>query len=203
MKYFILREAIGNVITSGLRASYFDNNDVPEDLGLLDGDDKSNTIYTSTRSEGLSYMYNNSKEVMHFNAIICDMLSKATGFAFGDSINKIALPMCHYGDGGVILAHRGVKKDSDLHTYQGYVAVLMLTQRARDYNAGAFYLNDKAKCSADGKTVTNDKIGDRFYPYLNEGDIIVFDNTHYIHGVEETLVNNMQSGRLTCSFRTN
>jgi hypothetical protein len=207
MKYAILRGFLDEAIVEQLVDCYIAPPKEKHKLNLLDGDDVTNTKYESSRSHGLNYMYARSKKVETYSRHVKRRLKLYTGILFNSGINKLCLPFCQYDNGGVILAHRGVKKEANLTEYQGYVAVCMLTQRQKDFDNGFFYLNEKAECSPDGKTVTGDKQGDRFYPQLYKGDVIVFDNTHFIHGVEPTIVTypHIQMGkgmRLTCSFRT-
>lgn len=171
-------------------------------LPINDKNNKSNIRYTSTRSRGLEYCYLDTI----FSSIIMNELSNKllnkTEIRFDGHINNICMPVFKYNDGGIIKAHRDVDKTKKQFVYPNYIAVVMLSQRGVDFNEGRLYINDKATVSEDGKEVSNDNESDRYYPNLNKGDIFIFDNTKYIHGVTETIVNKNQIGRFTTSIRT-
>lgn len=196
MKFIIIKNFITHNMCNKI-IKEFNEPDNPVDIGLLDGD-LGNKLYKSKRSNELYFKYivnNCSTQEIY----IINKLFNITNLDFSNSINSKALPVFKYKTNGLIEPHRGVQKESNLLEYQEYVCVIMLSQINKDYTGGYFYLNTEGDCSLDGKVVTNENIQKRFYPHLNKGDMILFHNPSFIHGVTE-----VKSGtRYTCSFRTN
>jgi len=170
------------------------------DLDLPGDDDLGNVLYKSSRSKGLQYQY------LHpmFGLDIQTELKRKTGIDFSKSINFKCLPTFRYSPmQGEIKAHRDTDRTLlDKICYPKYVAVLMLTQRGRQFLEGNLYINEKAKVSLDGKTVANDHPEDRIMLNLNQGDIAVFDNSIYIHGVTACKPTFSSVGRMTCGWRS-
>ena len=162
-----------------------------------------NTVYKSKRSKGLEYMYQSVNEVTKEQIkVFKKMLKELVNEDFDAPINENCIPLFRYTDGGVIKPHKDIDKTDENITFQRLVAIVVLTQQGQDFEGGRFYINPKATHSPDGKEVYDDFPKDRIYPSLNKGDLFIFDNRYFIHGVEETQVKENQVGRLTCSFRT-
>ncbi len=198
-----VRDFIPKNICNGILYWYSSDMYKPEELPFPEEkNNMTNTVYKSNRSKGLQYNFvENPITRLDINAIK-KHLKNLVNVDFNGDINNHCLPVFRYTDGGVIKAHRDIDKTSEEVKYQDLVAVIMLTQRNEDFDHGRFYINAKAKCSVDGKTVTGDRKEDRFYPMLNKGDLFIFDNKKFIHGVEATETSGDQTGRFTCSFRT-
>lgn len=187
---------------------------VPEPLGLLDGDDMTNTWYESKRSPGLSYRYSTDKACMSIASGIMRELLDITGIDFSGGINDRCLPFCKYGDGGVIKAHRDIDKVKGLTEPVEYVVICMLTQVGIDFgyivqdsvSADGLFINlNPLKVSKNGKEVVEDYPHypvNRYYPNLQKGDVIIFRNDNSIHGVDPISVHSGQLGRITCGFRS-
>lgn len=199
MKYIILRQFLGPVNCADILDSYNQIKN-PVEINLVDDPDLGNVEYQSNRSPNVSYKYMCGYDDSHIIAGLKD----ATGLNFKDSINEFCLPVFKYGLGGQLLAHRDTCKESDIETPQEYIAVLMLSKRGRDFTGGRLYINPKATVSPDGKTVTNDFPEDRFYPELDMGDLFIFHNPSFVHGVEEVKQGTSPvTKRITCGWRTN
>ena len=191
MKYLILSEFLSGRTCDQIRRA-FEAEDKPVSIELADGE-IGNKTYTSKRSN-LSYKYLTD---LHTEDIK-KKLSLEVGKDFNNSINSQCLPVVKYGEGGFMKAHRDIKKASDLESYQEWVGVAMLSDPS-EYSGGVFYLNDYALVSKDGKEVVDDFEMDRQYFNLKKGDILLFHNPSFVHGVSEVT----KGVRYTCGFRSN
>lgn len=199
----ILKNFVGNITCNRL-VNAFESIDfeTPELMPIDDHNNKTNTLYNSTRSHNLQYVYFSGLASKDYNKRIQELLFETTGLHFGGAINNLCTPLFKYNNLGVIKPHRDVDKTLFTPRYPNFIALTMLTQRGVDFEGGRFYINYKAEVSDDGKTVTNDLPKDRYYPNLNKGDVFIFDNTCTVHGVEKTIVKPHQKGRYTASIRT-
>lgn len=171
----------------------FEWKDNPVKLDLADGDE-GNRTYKSSRSN-LWYKYLTGIHTEDLKK----KLKNLTGKDFNNSINSQCLPVVKYGKGGFMKAHRDIKKASNLEEYQEWVGVAMLSEQGKDFTGGRFYLNDFALVSKDGKEVVDDFEMDREYIKMEKGDLLLFHNPSFVHGVSEVL----SGTRYTCGFRSN
>lgn len=199
----ILRNLIGSITCNQLIWS-FENIELDKsiDLKLNDQNSMSNTLYKSNRSKSLEYIFMDNVISREFTRRLKELLLRDINVEFDGGINNKCTPIFKYNNNGVIEPHRDVDKTKPDFHYPNLIAVCLLSQPGVDFEGGEFYINAKATVSADGKKVTDDYPEDRYYPDLNKGDVFIFDNTKFVHGVETTLVNRHQKGRFTASLRT-
>lgn len=209
MHYAIFRKFIPKQTTDNLVQDYENSEGLhkPVELPLKNESNvMTNTKYKSNRSKGLEYAWVNGYFTETFLKRFKLLLLDSTGLVFdGNLAAQGVLPVFKYGERAYIKAHKDLDKTKDEVVFQDHVALVMLTQRGDDFYGGRFYLNPVATHSDDGKEVYNDKVEDRIYPNLDKGDVLVWDNTKFIHGVETTFMpptNKVAKGRLTCSIRT-
>lgn len=168
-----------------------------------EGNNMTNVVYESKRSKGLRYQYQRTATTKNFTNIMKRKLKELVNEEFDAPINDGIVPIFQYSNGACIKPHRDLNKFSEEVEFQHLVAVVVLTQKGEAYTGGRFYLNAKAKCSPDGKEVWDDYEEDRIYFDMDCGDLIIFDNRQFIHGVEEVHTEEEgMVGRYSCSFRT-
>ena len=165
-------------------------------MNLLEGDDRTNTLYSSERSP-LNYCYLDTPKVKEFNLRMQGVLNLITGWNWRGNIQRRCLPIFEYEEGGYIKGHRG--RDFGFGK-NDWVAIGSITSQNEDYLGGSFYVNEHAEASEDGKTIYNEDESKRSFFEFKRGSLFIFNNNKLIHGtlpVEKILKEN----RITCSWR--
>jgi len=162
----------------------------PAQTNLIDGD-LSNVLYSSRRNK-FQYVYLNARMAIWLNRLIMFYLWVRTGISFRGSINHELAPIFFYEPGQSIAPHRdrcmltgGIPK---------YTAILVLYKESI---GGELYLNSNAFCYSNGHVCELYEESNVIVP-LNQGELILFDNIQYVHGVTPVIT----GFRATTGFRS-
>lgn len=174
-----------------------------ENIGLIDGE-KANLWYNSKRMFGLSYIYSTAISSLFIMNQIKRELTKLTGINFDDELSSKVVTLCKYEYEGGSNTHRDRTKVGEIVSYQEYSGIILLTKP--ELSQDEFYINfntiERATSvvSNEGRDVyEKNKLRDRFYPNLEQGDVIIFKNNISAHGVDKVTSTNC---RITTGFRS-
>ena len=163
-----------------------------------DSEDMLNVKYKSSRSN-LEYIYLElSRDIGIINSECLERLEATMQVDFNSPMASLALPVFMYGEGGMIKGHRDSEKSGEYRGFQTYVAMVMLSQRGEHFDGGEFWMNFNSLSSDDGKRV--EEKGERIYPLLDQGDLVIWDNLNSVHGCE--MVRGKNAYRATCGWRS-